>query len=375
MPTIGDILAPGGSVWLKADYTWRWEGRAIPAISFGRKATADAAAERIKLGDLVISVRVTDPVKSEGKPGLMEGVLRIVPGDRRPTDAYLPKAVVDAVAKQHGRYWPFAVGASHAWRILGEPNAKDVAPASRLGFRLYSGERAVAPVLPGEMGAVVALQVEPEKMDVDPSVAAMLAADRRRRALASSAAADVLAERLRAGVVDLSVSERGKYGATGRSEDVQDAAAALSAQADRCALCSAALGVGMLAPVAMLRADGALDVVHAACRAAERHAPGTVFEEGERRTALKYVSVNQPERNGKVPLVALGANLRRNSRLVCDVCQRDWQDHPGVVPDRMGRLFEVHHLVGVATGTRTTDPLTDVVVVCALCHRLAHAKG
>ena len=270
MPTIRDILAPGGSVWLKADYTWRWEGRVIPAISFGRKATADAAAERIKPGDLVISVRITDPVKSEGKPGLMEGVLRIVPGDRRPTDAYLPKAVVEAVAAKHRRHWPFAVGASQAWRILGEPNAKDVAPASRLGFRLYSGERAVAPALPAEMDGVLALQVEPEKAEVDPSVASMLAADKRRRTLASRAAADVLAERLKAGAVNLSASERGKYAKSGRSEDVQDAAVALEAQADRCALCSAALGAGRLAPVAMLRADGGLDIVHAACRAAER---------------------------------------------------------------------------------------------------------
>lgn len=375
MPAIRDILAPGGSVWLKADYTWRWEGRVIPAISFGRKVTADAAAERIKAGDLVISVRITDPVKSEGKPGLMEGVLRIVPGDRRPTEAYLPKAVVDAVAKRHGRYWPFAVGASHAWRIPSEPNARNLVPTSRLGFRLYSGERAVAPVLPGEMDAVLALQVEPEKADVDPSVAAMLAANKRRRTLASRAGADVLAERLRAGVVNLSASERGKYSTTGRSGDVQDAAAALEVQVDCCALCSAALGFGMLAPVAILRADGGLDTVHAACRAAEVHAPGTIFEEGERKAGLKQVSVRQPERNSKVPLIALGANLRRNNRLVCEICDHDWLDHPGVTSDFVGRLFEVHHLIGVATGTQATDPLTDVVVVCALCHKLAHMKG
>lgn len=374
MPTIRDILAPGSAVWLKADYTWRWEGRIIPAISFGRKATADSAAERIKHGDLVISVRVTDPVKSEGKPGLMEGVLRIVPGDRRPTDAYLPKAVVEAVEAKHRRHWPFAVGASSAWRILGEPNAKDVAPASRLGFRLYSGERAVSPVLADEMDAVLALQVEPEQADVDSSVASMLAADKRRRTLASRAAADILAERLKIGAVTLSASEQGKYAKSGRSGDIQDAAAALEAQADRCALCSAALGAGRLAPVAMLRADGGLDIVHAACRAAERHASGTTFEEGNRRVPLKQVLVTQPDRDGRVPLIALGVNLRRNGRLVCEVCERDWLDHPGAVPDHIGRLFEVHHRFGVATGTQDTDPLTDVVVVCALCHRLAHAK-
>ena len=90
---------------------------------------------------------------------------------------------------------------------------------------------------------------------------------------------------------------------------------------------------------------------------------------------MKQVSVSQPERNGKVPLIAIGANLRRNGRIVCEVCGSDWLDHPGVVPDLVVRLFEVHHLVGVAAGNQATDPLKDVVVACALCHKLAHAKG
>lgn len=375
MTRMRDILPPGASVWLKADFTWRWEGLVVPAISFGKKGTADAAAGRIQPGDLVISVRITDPVKSEGKPGLMEGVLRMVPGDRRPTDAYLPKAVIEAVNAKHGRYWPFAVGASGTWGILGEPNASTVAPKSRFGFRLFSGERAVAQVVPEELEAVLDLEVEEVKADVDPSVAAMLSADKRRRMLASRAAPDLLAQRLAAGGLSLTPREMATYGTTGRQEDVQDVAAALELQADRCGLCAGVFGIGRLAPVALLRPNGALEIAHAACRAMERHAPGDSYEEGERKVALKEVSTRQPERDSRVPMIAIGANLHRNGRLVCEVCQQDWLTHTGVVPDRVGRLFEVHHRVGVATGKQHTDPLKDVVVVCALCHKLAHAKG
>ena len=76
-----------------------------------------------------------------------------------------------------------------------------------------------------------------------------------------------------------------------------------------------------------------VEIVHAACRAMETHGPGDTYTEGERNVVLSSVAKHITERHSHVPMIALGANLRRNGQLVCEVCKNDWRGHHGVTPE------------------------------------------
>lgn len=59
-------------------------------------------------------------------------------------------------------------------------------------------------------------------------------------------------------------------------------------------------------------------------------------------------------------------NKHRNSgRYVCESCG---------FADKLGVMFDVHHLFPLHAGSRLTNP-TDLAVLCPTCHRWAHAKG
>jgi len=56
--TIRDILPQGASVWAKADWEWRWEGRVVPFMAYTNAKTAEKMANRMARDDLVLVVRV-----------------------------------------------------------------------------------------------------------------------------------------------------------------------------------------------------------------------------------------------------------------------------------------------------------------------------
>lgn len=59
-------------------------------------------------------------------------------------------------------------------------------------------------------------------------------------------------------------------------------------------------------------------------------------------------------------------NKHRNSgRYVCESCG---------FADKLGVMFDVHHLFPLHAGSRLTNP-SDLAVLCPTCHRWAHAKG
>lgn len=197
--------------------------------------------------------------------------------------------------------------------------------------------------------------------------------DRNRDRTADRLAPDLYARRREAGSVPLeSPREQAAHAKTGRIRDRDAILASLSEQADRCADCGGVLGdTATLRPSVMLREDGKASIVHAACRAASLNPAAATYAEGDRTVRLR--NVGRVERSPKARLIALGRNLRRNGgRLVCEACGQDHLGHPGVRPEVQSRLFDVHHVREVSDGARETNPAADLLVLCPLCHRLAH---
>lgn len=85
-------------------------------------------------------------------------------------------------------------------------------------------------------------------------------------------------------------------------------------------------------------------------------------EEGQRRSR----EVQVYERSGELPRLARELNREANNGvLVCDACG---------FQDGLDGMFDVHHVVPLMFGTRETT-LSDLAVLCPLCHRWAHKKG
>lgn len=84
-------------------------------------------------------------------------------------------------------------------------------------------------------------------------------------------------------------------------------------------------------------------------------------EEGRAR----YHHARRFERSDALSRDARRANRARNAgRLVCEACGFN---------DLTDALFDVHHLMPLHSGRRTTTP-ADLVLLCAICHRWAHHK-
>jgi hypothetical protein len=375
MPTIRDILEPGRRLWLKP--LWRWrssDGKLYPCISFGRRAVADEVASKATQGDLIVAVRILDKQKSGGMPGHISGVQAIVPSERRMTASYIPADVLEASRRELGREWPFAIGAARAWEVPGDHNASDICPVSRSAFARTSGELGIVPIVPEELAAVLDLPVTLAETASTAAARAALAASAHHRQIADSLASDLYAQRKAAALIQSeSAREMAAYARTGRITDRDDVLAALAAQQAMCGICGGTLGTSpSLSPCVVLNKENQPTVIHRACRAAAQHSPASVFPEGGRQVDLREVGVRQ--RDPTARLIALGINLQRNGgMLCCDVCQANHLDHPGASRETQSRLFDVHHRVALETGPRDTSVESDLLVLCALCHRVAHS--
>lgn len=91
-----------------------------------------------------------------------------------------------------------------------------------------------------------------------------------------------------------------------------------------------------------------------------------VFSEGHILTKQHVLR----ERNRAAVAAKLDQVLRRDGRVACEVCRFDFLEFYG----QLGRGFaECHHIVPLAEAafSRTTR-LSDLVIVCANCHRMLH---
>jgi 5-methylcytosine-specific restriction protein A len=43
-------------------------------------------------------------------------------------------------------------------------------------------------------------------------------------------------------------------------------------------------------------------------------------------------------------------------------------------PELARSFIEVHHIESLSTGTRTVDPITDLIPLCSNCHSMVHRE-
>jgi len=78
---------------------------------------------------------------------------------------------------------------------------------------------------------------------------------------------------------------------------------------------------------------------------------------------------NRIERNRMLRKKLISDRLKKEKKLSCDACNTlSLLDRPDVED----AIFEVHHLVPLSKLGTTTTTLTDVALLCANCHRMAH---
>ena len=82
--------------------------------------------------------------------------------------------------------------------------------------------------------------------------------------------------------------------------------------------------------------------------------------EGGRKPKTNYAVV----RSAKLRKAAIEIHGRN-----CCACRRNFDEMYG--PELAKGYIEIHHLNRIATGERTTDPVTDLAPLCSNCHRMA----
>lgn len=86
------------------------------------------------------------------------------------------------------------------------------------------------------------------------------------------------------------------------------------------------------------------------------------FSEGRLLTTIHYRRERDPKLRRKL------LETRLSGGLACDACNLGRPDLP---MDLQEALFEAHHVLPLASGERKTR-ISDLVVLCACCHRVVH---
>lgn len=99
-----------------------------------------------------------------------------------------------------------------------------------------------------------------------------------------------------------------------------------------------------------------------------RAAPEEVEAEYDREGRVSYRWSRQYERSAANRALAIALHGR-----TCKVCRLNFDDLYGSIA---AGYVEIHHLLPVSSmgGPATVDPRTDLVPLCANCHRMAHRK-
>lgn len=96
----------------------------------------------------------------------------------------------------------------------------------------------------------------------------------------------------------------------------------------------------------------------------EEEAEYVIFAEGRIVTATHL----RRERSAKIRTRLISQRIK-DGGLFCDICAKT----PGKVsPDLAESLYEAHHILPLASGAERVTKLSDMALLCACCHRLAH---
>ena len=105
-------------------------------------------------------------------------------------------------------------------------------------------------------------------------------------------------------------------------------------------------------------------------RAAIDHRPGETVEADEGRMVLRQHYARERNRS-LVRLKRTDFASRNNGRVFCEICQFEYGEQ---YPRHLGDGFiEVHHLQPLSRSSdQRQTSLTDLLLVCANCHRMIH---